>query len=329
MTPMDRTRWIRLTTAIVTAAALAGAATAAAAQDRNYPALRTDRQTRTLTLGSAGSLDLSNVSGDITVTAGPGTSVVVDVTRESHGRTEADAAQGLQDVQVAIETQGDRATVATQYPKTQHGQSPYRVSTIYHVTAPAGTHVKATSVSGNVSVSHIKGDLEVQVVSGNVTVSDAARVTNARTISGTVRLSDVASDAALSVSAVSGDVTLERVKAARVSADVVSGNVRATDVTCGGATLKSLSGTVDYTGPLTRGGRYELTSHSGTVTFTAVGPVGFALDASTFSGSIQPVGSLTLTSQIAHRGSLTGTVGDGGATVAVRTFSGNVRIARR
>jgi hypothetical protein len=326
---MDRTRWIRLTTAIVTAAALAGVATAATAQDRNYPALRTDRQTRTLALGATGSLDLSNVSGDITVTAGPGTSVVVDVTRESRGRTEADAAQGLQDVQVAIDTQGDHATVETRYPKNQHGQSPYRVSTIYHVTAPAGTRIKATSVSGNVSVSHVKGDLEVQVVSGDVTVSDAARLTNARTISGTVRLSDVTSDAALSVSAVSGNVTLERVKAARVSADVVSGDVHANDVTCGSATVKSLSGTVDYTGPLTRGGRYELTSHSGNVTFTAVGPVGFALDASTFSGSIQPVGSLTLTSQMARRGSLLGTVGDGGATVAIRTFSGDARIARR
>jgi DUF4097 and DUF4098 domain-containing protein YvlB len=326
---MDRTRWIRLTTAIATAAALAGAATAAAAQDRDYPALRTDRQTRALALGSTGALDLSNVSGDITVTAGPGTSVVVDVTRESHGRTEADAAQGLQDVQVAIETQGDRATVAAKYPTNQHRQPPYRVSTIYHVTAPAGTRVKATSVSGDVSVSHIKGDVEIQVVSGDVTVNDAARVIEARTISGTVQLSDITSDAALSVNAVSGNVTLERVKAARVSADVVSGNVRATDVSCGGATVKSLSGTVDYTGPLTRGGRYELTSHSGTVTFTAVGPVGFALEATTFSGSIQPAGSLALTSQMTRRGSLSGTVGDGGATVAVRTFSGNVRIARR
>jgi DUF4097 and DUF4098 domain-containing protein YvlB len=326
---MDGTRWIRYTTALVTAAALAGAATAAVAQDHNYPALRTDQQTRTLALGSAGALDLSNVSGDITVTAGPGTSVVVDVTRESHGRTDADAAQGLRDVQVAIDTQGDRATVAAKYPQNQHGQPPYRVSTIYRVTAPAGTRVKATSVSGNVSVSRITGDLEVQVVSGDVTVSGAGRLTSARTISGDVRVSDVTSDAALTVNAVSGTVTLERVKAARLSADVVSGDVRARDVTVGGAAIKSLSGTVDYTGALTRGGRYELTSHSGTVTLTAVGPVGFALDATTFSGSIQPVGSLTLTSSIAHKGSLTGTVGDGGATVVARTFSGDVRIARR
>jgi DUF4097 and DUF4098 domain-containing protein YvlB len=326
---MDRTRRIRLAAALVTAAAIAGTATTTAAQDRDYPALRTDRQTRTLALGATGSLDLSNVSGDITVTAGSGTSVVVDVTRESRGRTEADAAEGLRDVQVAIETQGDHATVTTRYPKNQHGRSPYSVSTVYHVTAPAGTRVKATSVSGNVSVSRITGDLEVQVVSGDVTVAGAGRLTSARTISGSVRLSDVTSDAALTVSAVSGDVTLERVKAARVSADAVSGDVRARDVTAGGATIKSLSGTVDYTGPLTRGGRYELTSHSGNVTVTAVGPVGFALDASTFSGSIQPVGSLTLASRIARRGSLTGTVGDGSATVAVRTFSGDVRIARR
>ena len=49
-----------------------------------------------------------------------------------------------------------------------------------------------------------------------------------------------------------------------------------------------------FGGALARGGRYELTSHSGTVTATLAGNAGFEVEATSFSGSIRsdlPVGS--------------------------------------
>ena len=91
----------------------------------------------------------------------------------------------------------------------------------------------------------------------------------------------------MNVSTVSGTMTLDQIKCRRLSGSVISGEVHAKDVSCDNAELKSLSGSVDYTGPLTKNGRYELQTHSGNVHVTITGSVGFELQASTFSGQVR------------------------------------------
>ena len=64
-------------------------AAAAGWQDRNYRVEQKDTETKTLQLGANGSLELKNVSGDITVTAGSGRDATVEIVRLSkrpHGR---------------------------------------------------------------------------------------------------------------------------------------------------------------------------------------------------------------------------------------------------
>jgi DUF4097 and DUF4098 domain-containing protein YvlB len=299
---------------------------ALSAQNRDFRAERTDRDTRTLPLGASGSLELKNVSGDISVVAGSGRDVVVDIARRSRARTDADAALGLKEVQTVVDHRGERASVETVYPRGRH---PYQVNTVFTVTAPAGTRVTVNSVSGNVTVREIKGDVAVEVTSGNVAISGAGRVPQARSVSGNVTLTDVNSDSVVSAGTLSGDTILQRVRANRLAVDIVSGNIRATDVTCQNAQLKSLSGDVEFSGPLARSGKYELNSHSGSVHFMTDGAVGFQLQASTFSGRIRPDASFPLSASSAGRGSLRATVGDGSAVVVAQTFSGDVVIGRR
>jgi len=305
--------------------ALRGVTLEAAEQNRNYRSERTDRSTRTLALGAAGSLELRNVSGNITVTTGSGRDVTVEIVKLSRGRTDADAARGLQEVEVTFDHRGERALVETVYPR---GNVPYSVTTTYTVTAPAGTRVTARSVSGDVSVKDVKGDVAAETVSGNVTVTSAGRVSRARSVSGNVQLTDVNNDGALTSGTVSGNVGLVRVKASRIAVDVVSGDVRAEDVTADSAQIRSLSGSVDYVGRLARSGRYELNSHSGSVRIVALGPVGFELQATTFSGSIRSEG-LSLESVSRNRGSLRARVGDGSAVVVAGSFSGDVVVGRK
>jgi DUF4097 and DUF4098 domain-containing protein YvlB len=130
------------------------------------------------------------------------------------------------------------------------------------------------------------------------------------------------------VGSVSGTVRLERIAASRVSAEVVSGDIRAAEMRCDSVQMKTLSGTVDYAGRLESNGRYELHSHSGSVRLVAEGPVGFELQATSFSGRIRPEG-LSLQAMSMGRGSLRATVGDGSAVVVAQTFSGDVIISRR
>jgi hypothetical protein len=299
-------------------------------QDRRFPAEQIDKETRTIALGPNGSLDLKNISGDITITGGNGKDVTLDITRRSRGRTDADAKMGLEQVKVEIDHRGDRATVETRYPDQQgRTRQPYSVSVSYNIAAPAGTRMNVTSISGDVIVKGMKGDLSIDVVSGDLQITQSTRLTNVKSISGTTTITDVDADGNLTFGGVSGDVTLQRVKARRLSVNLISGDIKASDVTAEGVELKSMSGTVNYSGPVAKSGRYELQAHSGDVYVAIQGNVGFDLRAETFSGSIRADASVNLKETSRSRQALRGPVGDGSAVVVATTFSGDVIITRR
>lgn len=295
-------------------------------QDRNFRAEQTARETRTLQLGANGSLDLKNITGDIIVNAGSGRDTVVEIVRHSRGRTDEDAKQGLDRVKVDVTTRGDRASVEAMYPS--ENRPPYSVSVSYTVTAPAGTRVSVSSTSGDVAVKGITGDVSVNVVSGGIKVADG-NVSSATTISGDVTATNIASTGTFTVSTVSGDTTLDHIKCRRLSAGVVSGAVVARDVTCDNAELKSISGSVEYSGPLAKSGHYDFQTHSGGVKLTVSGSVGFDLQASTFSGQIRLDPPLELQHASVTRRSARGTVGDGAAVVTATAFSGDVVIVKK
>lgn len=299
-------------------------------QDREFRVEQIDKQTNKIALGANGSLELKNISGDIIVTAGNGREVTMDITRRSRGRTDADAKLGLEQVKVEVDHRGDRANVETRYPEQQGRQRlPYSVSVAYVISAPAGTRMNITNISGDVTVKGMTGDLSLDVVSGDIQITNSTRVMNVKSISGDTLLADVQNDAVLNVGSVSGDLTLQRVKVRRLAVNVISGDVVATDVTADGVELRSMSGSVEYSGPLTRSGRYDLQAHSGDVRLVITGNVGFDLRAETFSGRIQSDAGIDLKNSTNTRRSLRGTVGDGSAVVVATTFSGNVIVSRR
>jgi DUF4097 and DUF4098 domain-containing protein YvlB len=296
-------------------------------QNRTFRSEKTDRQTRTLTLGTSGSLELKNVSGDITVTAGGGRTATVNIVRTSRGRTDADASLGLDKVTVDVNQSGDRAMVQTRYAEERHPA--YEVSVSYTVTAPAGTRVTIGSISGDTHVTGIHGDLSVNVISGDVTIEDAGRVALAKTISGDVTITGATTDGTIDTGSISGDISLRRIHARRITASVISGSVTAQEVTCDAAQIGTTDGDVTFAGPVARNGRYELKSFSGDVHFEPAGRVGFELQANTFSGDIQLNPALTLHDVTKSRRTFRGSVGDGSAVVTITTFSGDIRIGSR
>ena len=303
-----------------------------ARQNRQFRAEQIDRQTQTLQLGATGLLELGNVAGDISVSAGTGRDVTLEIVRTSRGRTDADAKLGLDQVRVVVERRGnERATVRASYPETtrqQRQQQPYSVTVTYTVTAPPGTRVAITTVSGDVVVKDIRGDVSAQVTSGDITITGARQVSAVRAISGDVTLRDSASDGSITAGTISGNVLFERVKAQRIGVDVTGGDIIMREITTENAQLKTLSGDVEFSGALSPKGRYELQSHSGDVQLSTIGGAGFELQAQTFSGSLPQTGVDFRNVSTARR-SLRGTVGDGSAIVTITTFSGDVRLIRK
>jgi hypothetical protein len=301
-------------------------------QDRNWRASVDDRQTKTVSIGPNGTLELENFSGDITVVASSGRDVTIDFVREARGRTDADARAGLERVKPEIDVVGTRATVRATY---MDRPTTYSVSTDFIVKAPAGTRVVVNSLRADVNISGIKGEIKVTTASGDVTLTDVGGIQEAKTGNGDVTINGASTEGELDAGTLNGDITLTDIKARRISANTVNGTVDARDVVCSSASLSTISGDVIFTGSLAKGGRYEFTSNSGDVRFAPSGAAGYALQATSFTGDITSTIPLvgqagnSLTNQRGpRRRAATAKVGDGSATVTLQTFSGDISIGK-
>jgi len=297
-------------------------------QDRNFRATQTDSVSRTFALGPTGSLELRNFSGPISVTAGSGKDVVVEIVRTARARTDADAKAGLQEVTVDVDHRGERATIRAVYPQ-QRNRNAYNVSVAYTVTAPAGTHVTVGGLATDTTIKGIKGDLSVEIASGSIDIAGAARIALARTLSGRVSVTDVSGDGNVRVTTLSGEVTLERVKVRQLDVDAMSGGITARDINVEGASLKTMNGPIEYAGAVSKTGRYEMQTHNGPIRLTLSDAGGFDLDARTFAGQLKLDPDLSLRNVTLTRQALRGRSGAGGAVVVAITFAGDIVVAKR
>jgi DUF4097 and DUF4098 domain-containing protein YvlB len=292
------------------------------------PAPVTEKVSKSFKVGPSGTLDVTNVSGDVVVTEGGTDTIVIDAVKKLRGSA-ADAKDQFARVAIEMVERGGRVEAKTTYSARNT-----KVSVDYTVTAPAGTSVSAHTMSGDVKVTNIKGEVRIDTVSGNVTAAGTPAATLLRTMSGDATASGIDHQNELRVSTISGTVVIRSARARSVDADSTSGDVALTDVICDRALVKAFSGDITYSGSLAKTGRYEFKSQSGDVRLTLDAAPGFELDASTFSGSVrsdfpitlppgQPVGGQ------GSRRSLRGVVGPGGATLAIKAFSGDITITKK
>jgi DUF4097 and DUF4098 domain-containing protein YvlB len=305
-------------------------ARARAYQGRNSGSEQTERFSRKVRVGRDGRVSVSNISGDIVVSAGSGDEVSIEAVKRARGDG------GLASVRIDVEERGGGV-----YVRTTHTGRNDHASVDYTITMPATAAIEVHSVSGNVKVTGIHGSVRADSVSGNVTSTDTPKLETAKSVSGDVTLSGVTTDGDLSAGSVSGSVVARNVKVHALEIGSVSGDLTAADVSCDRLTAKSVSGSVDYTGAITKGGTYDINVHSGDVRLKLANPAGFVLNANSFSGSIRSDLPLTIggdSSRDRDRGgrrsgmdshSMRATFGDGSATLTVRTFSGDIVISKR
>ena len=292
----------------------------------------TERTTKTFKLGPSGSLALGNIAGDITVTRAGGADTTIEIVKTARGRDTAEARAALQLVTVDAVERNGRAEVKARYPNNGETRGRNRrgfdVEVDYIVSAPAGTRISADSISGNIKIADIKGDVSATTISGDVRIT-GGHVGTARTVSGSVEVTDAQVDGTLEAQSVSGDVILRRVSARRIEAESVSGEIKLEDVHSERVSAHTTSADISLSGTLMKNGRYELKGASGDIRVTLAGNTGFEVDASSFSGEIRASDfSLSSRGGMGHH-SLSGTYGDGSAMLDLQTFSGSITISRR
>lgn len=340
---------MRLRLTFTTAAALAVVATAASAQTVDRDTLReamrsafahayqgrdrgpeqTDRFSGKYRIGRDGRVSISNISGDIVVTAGSGEEVSVEAIK----RTRGDRGR-LNDVRVQVDNAPNRVDIRTEYPRDSRSN----VSVDYTVTVPSGASVDLHSISGSVKVTGVRGAVRAEAISGSVSEIDTPNVELAKSVSGDVSLSGISTDGTVTAGSISGTITAKGLKARQAELSSISGDIILTDASISSLHAKSISGAFEYTGALLKGGDYDVNVHSGAIRFTLSSAAGFVLNADTFSGAIRTDFPVTIGGRenADDRGrrrmmgqSIRGRSGDGSATLTLRTFSGNIVLAKR
>lgn len=297
-----------------------------------------DKVSQTVKVGEGASLDLSHLAGDIRVTAGSASEIRIDATKRVRHRDPDQARRLLEALRVDVNNFNGRVEVRTIYPRRGTFGNNVSASVDYVIAVPAGAAVALKSISGSISVTNIKGEVRAETVSGDVNISGTPNVSIAKTISGDVTARDIGTQTTLVLSTVSGSVVGTGLRVRALEAGSVSGNVRLSGSDVERLEARSLSGNIEFDAPLTKGGRYEFTSHSGDVRIVIAGATGFELDADTFSGSVRSEIPVTLRAigrteqggkgRLSHR-AIRGSFGDASAYLSVRSHSGSVVISKK
>jgi DUF4097 and DUF4098 domain-containing protein YvlB len=214
----------------------------------------------------------------------------------------------------------------------------HNISISYEITGPAQTQLRASSGSGNETVTDISGPVEANsgsgslrfstigagvhatTGSGNIDLEGANGSVYARTGSGSIRATGVAGG--FDGQTGSGRLALEQSAPGSVRAETGSGGLELEHVK-GSVHAQAGSGDVRVEGEAT--GNWVVHTGSGSVELRLPENASFDLDAQTGSGSITLSHPVTVEGSIGRR-QVRGKVGGGGVPVEVHTGSGSIRI---
>jgi len=302
----------------------------------------TEPFSRNFKVAANSTLVVTNTRGNIFVSAGAAGQIDVSATKRARG-TGDEPKRRLAETQIEVYLTANRVELRAE---PDRGDWPDRggpgrggagrggVSVDFEIKVPPDCAVDLRSVSADIRVTNVKGELRAQAVSGDVTLEGTSRIAAIKTVSGDVLITNGGGDASFSVSTVSGDLATSGLNARAVDLNTVNGDYRLIGWTGERVTGRSLSGNFEINGSLVKGGRYDFESHSGDVRLVLADQPGFEIEANTFSGSIGIDFSIksegpVRTGNNRNPRTVRGTYGDGSASVRVQTFSGDILLSRK
>ena len=290
---------------LLSAVALNVASFATAGAQTNYYGESLDT---VVTLDRSATVDLSLLSGRVTVTGSGGSQARVHAFTD-RGDLQFDAEPGRIRLQVDPSRGG-------------------RGNATFEVSVPAGTRVIVNSISAPVSVRGAKGEVDINAVSGSVIVEDASRKVKAASVSGNVQVSQVTGD--VRASSVSGQVDVSGVNG-DLETETVSGRIMMNSANSRYVRAGTVSGRITYSGTFAPDGTYEFKSHSGSVRLVLPENVGAQLRIETFSGSVDSDFPVTLQPSPDGRGAgqkMEFKIGNGRSRIVAESFSGSIKLER-
>ncbi len=251
-----------------------------------------------------------------------------DVTIQTWDKNEVSVSGTLDELSEGFifEQQGNNLNIEDKMPR--HYNSKINTGSQLTIKVPKTVKLSADTVSANLQLTDIKGELELNTISGNISAEAVDGKIQLETVSGMIQ--DTDSQGEISYRLVSGDLTSQS-RAEKVTIEQVSGEVNANLSVAKEVTLKTVSGDVQISlaKNLTKA---NLDSVSGDImlTFVDMPDASFDLNGGP-SGKIN--NALTQDKpekqKYAPRSELVFQTGSGAAKVKMNTISGELTLKKR
>jgi DUF4097 and DUF4098 domain-containing protein YvlB len=275
------------------------------------PAVAQQRVDETKPAAKDGTVEVHNVAGSVRVTGWDQDQVAVSGT----------LGRGTERLEF---TSGDRRTVVrVVLPHSAHHVD----GSDLEIRVPRGSTLEVSTVSADVSVDKVGGEMDLEAVSGQITVAGEPKRFSARSVSGDVEIT--AANAPGRAKSVSGGVKLNGVTG-DVEAGSVSGDITVKGGDVSRVDLETTSGDIRLDAGLAKDARVNAKTVSGTVELTLPAATAADFDVTTFSGNITndfgPAAKRT--SEYGPGKELSFATGAGGRITA-KSFSGNVHLRKK
>ena len=269
---------------------------------------------RTVDAADDGHVDVSNISGAVTIRGWQRDAVEVTGTL------------GRNVEELIVERDGDTVLVKVKVPR----KSGRGIDSELLINVPQNSSLDIGTVSADIDVTDVHGEQSLHTVSGNVTTEYTGADMEAESVSGDVEITGDQVDGEIEASTVSGDVTLFRL-AGEIEAASVSGNVIVDEGSFSRAELGTVNGEIIFHAELRDESKLSADTVNGDIDIEFVGDVSARIEIDTFNGAIRNCfgPKAERTSKYTPGWELEFTEGDGGGDVNISTMNGRVSLCKK
>lgn len=261
----------------------------------------------TLTVAPGTQLELENYAGSIEVATWARNAVRIEADHGRRAEVEFSRADGV--LSIDVENRYGAPTSAD-FKLTVPAWMGLKLSGVYCdilVTGTRGT-LEAETVQGDVEVNGGEGHISVQSVQGSVKVTGASGKIEASSVNESVELKGISGD--LTAESVNGRITVREAKLASLEASTING-------------------TLIYEGDFQRSGRYEMSTHNGSVYVAVPANADLSVEATTYAGSFESTFPIEKDRESTRRNKrYTVRLGAGSAELQIESFQGSIVLHR-
>lgn len=276
-----------------------------------WPALADQEVDRRLDAAPDGYVNVSNISGSVTVRGW------------SRNEVEVRGTLGRDVEELIFERSGNKVTIKVKLPKGKSRSSDADL----RISVPAMSSLDIGTVSADIDIADVKGFQSLHTVSGDVTVESAGGDVTAEAVSGDIEVDGVGQDGQFKANAVSGDVTFFRVSGS-ISIETVTGDLVVDEGSFDRADLNSVNGEILFLSGLRPGGRLSIETVNGEVGVEFSDEVSARFDIESFNGDIDNCfgPDPERTSRYTPGMELSFQQGDGDGRVTISTMNGDISV---